>query len=57
MVCGRISPCAGIIFFILGEVKPIYHTVWHVFCLVGSLCHWLCIYKYVVVLNITMPST
>lgn len=33
-------------------MKPIYHTVWHVFVMIGSLLHWLCIYNYIVVMDL-----
>lgn len=38
----------GIIFFILGEFKPIYHVIWHLFVLLAALMHWFCIYFFVV---------
>lgn len=37
-------------------MKPIYHTVWHVFVMIGSLLHWLCIYNYIVVMDLTDPG-
>jgi len=37
----------GIIFFILGEVKPIYHVVWHLFVVLAAAIHWFTIYFYV----------
>lgn len=47
---------AGITFFVLGEVKPIFHTVWHVFVMVGSLLHWLCVYIYVAPMRIPVDA-
>ena len=38
----------GIVFFILGEYKPIYHAIWHVFVILAAALHWFCIYFYVV---------
>lgn len=38
----------GIIFFILGEYKPIYHVIWHVFVVIAATIHWFDIYFYVV---------
>ena len=38
----------GIIFFILGEYKPIYHTIWHLFVVAAAAVHWFCIYFFVV---------
>lgn len=47
---------AGITFFVLGEIKPIFHTVWHVFVMVGSLLHWLCVYIYVAPMTIPVAE-
>jgi hemolysin III len=58
MSWGLTGECAaGIVFFILGEVKPIFHTVWHIFVMIGSLLHWFCIYHYIVVIDIAPPLT
>lgn len=38
----------GIIFFILGEVKPIYHCVWHFFVILGATLHWFDVYFFIV---------
>jgi predicted membrane channel-forming protein YqfA (hemolysin III family) len=48
----RCCDAPGIAFFIMGEIKPIFHTVWHVFVMVGSLLHWLCIYHYICIIDI-----
>ena len=46
----------GVIFFIAGEVKPIYHTIWHIFVMIGSCLHWLCIYNFVVGMDLNACS-
>eukprot|EP01031_Cornospumella_fuschlensis_P025129 gene25128-30346_t len=46
----------GIIFFILGEYKPIYHTIWHLFVVAAAAVHWFCIYFFVVQVQITSPT-
>lgn len=38
----------GIIFFILGEYKPIYHTIWHLFVVAAAAIHWFAIYFFIV---------
>jgi len=52
LVAGGFAYILGVPFFVYGEVKPIYHTVWHIFVMIGSLLHWLCIYNYIVVMNV-----
>jgi hypothetical protein len=37
---GGVAYTVGIIFFVLGNTQPIYHTIWHLFVLVGAICHW-----------------
>ncbi len=44
---GGAAYVVGIIFFILGEIKPIYHVVWHIFVVVAAAIHWFTIYFYV----------
>jgi len=56
VVAGGAAYLSGIVFFILGNTVPIYHAVWHVFVLTGSVCHFLCIYHYVVVIDIHGPQ-
>ncbi|RYH07338.1 hypothetical protein EON65_41835, partial [archaeon] len=45
---GLVFYCVGIVFFILGEYKPIYHTIWHLFVVAAAAVHWFCIYFFVV---------
>ena len=42
----------GVTFFILGEYKPIYHTVWHCFVMLAAAIHWFAIYWYILPLTI-----
>jgi len=37
----------GIVFFVLGEVKPIFHVVWHMFVVLAATIHWFAIYFYI----------
>ena len=41
----------GVIFFVLGEKKPIYHVVWHLFVVLGAALHWFDVYFYIVKMN------
>lgn len=38
----------GIIFFILGEYRPIYHCVWHMFVVLAAALHWFDIYFFII---------
>ncbi len=44
---GGAAYVVGIIFFILGEIKPIYHVVWHIFVVIAAAIHWFTIYFFV----------
>ena len=37
----------GVIFYVLKRV-PFAHTIWHLFVLGGSVCHWVAINFYVI---------
>ena len=37
----------GVLFFALGRTIPFMHTVWHLFVLAGSACHYFSILLYV----------
>lgn len=47
---------SGIIFFILGEIKPIYHTVWHLFVVCAAAIHWFEVYFYVIETDLNTPA-
>lgn|SRR5690554_4382229 len=38
---------AGIVFYLLGEYKPIYHVIWHVFVVAAAAVHWFAVYFFV----------
>lgn len=46
----------GIIFFILGEIKPIYHVIWHMFVILGAALHWFDIYFFIVPKSLHLPT-
>ena len=39
----------GIIFFLLEKRMKFSHLVWHLFVLGGAVCHWMAIWRYVLV--------
>ncbi len=46
IVAGGVSYVAGVPLFVRN--RNLDHAIWHVFVLVGSACHWFCIYVYLV---------
>ena len=55
LALGGASYLLGIPFFILGERKPIYHVVWHLFVVMGAALHWFDVYFFVVGIEINHP--
>ena len=47
LLLGGAAYVVGIVFFVLGEYKPIYHTIWHLFVVLGASLHWFDIYFYI----------
>lgn len=54
---GAAAYLIGIAFYILGERKPIYHVIWHLFVALAAALHWFATYWYVVPLELktTIP--
>jgi hemolysin III len=53
---GGLTYVCGIVFFIMGERVPIYHTVWHMFVLVAAVLQWFAIYFYVLSIDIHLTE-
>lgn len=53
---GLICYVVGILFFILGEQRPIYHSVWHVFVFAAAVVHYFAIYFYIMPMDISMDA-
>ena len=47
LLLGGVAYTVGIIFFALGEYKPIFHVVWHMFVVLAAALHWFDVYFYV----------
>ncbi len=45
LLSGGIAYTAGIIFYALKKVKY-FHSIWHMFVLAGSICHFFCVLLY-----------
>ncbi|MEX1057307.1 MAG: hemolysin III family protein [Natronospirillum sp.] len=50
LTAGGIVYTLGVVFYALGTRIPHGHGIWHVFVLVGSVCHYVTIFVYVVLL-------
>ncbi len=44
IVAGGLAYTAGVFFYVQSN-KPFYHTVWHVFVLTGTACHFMAVYR------------
>lgn len=47
LLAGGLSYSGGVVFYILKDI-PYAHSIWHLFVLGGSVCHFLSIYLYVI---------
>ena len=47
LLLGGMFYTVGIIFFVLGMSKPIYHSVWHMFVIIAAAIHWFDVYFYI----------
>jgi hemolysin III len=47
LAAGGLAYTFGVIFFLLDEKIKHFHGVWHLCVLTGSLCQFICLYKYV----------
>ncbi len=46
MVAGGVMYSVGAILYGLGRHRKFFHTVFHVFCLFGTFCHFWAVYQY-----------
>lgn len=49
MFAGGVAYTAGVVFYVLDKLKRLTHAhgIWHLFVLMGSFCHFVCIALYV----------
>ena len=47
LLAGGLAYTVGVVFYILGKRLTYSHAVWHVFVLMGSVCHYLSVVLYV----------
>lgn len=48
LIAGGAAYVCGIVFFVWGVTKPIYHSIWHLFVVLGATLHWFDVYLFVV---------
>jgi hemolysin III len=49
---GGCAYVVGVVFFVLGSYKPIYHVIWHIFVMLGAALHWFDVYFFIVNTNV-----
>jgi hemolysin III len=47
LLAGGLFYTFGILFYALGEKRPLFHVVWHLFVLAGSICHYIMVFVYI----------
>lgn len=48
LLAGGVAYTIGAVLYGLGKKHRYIHSVFHIFCLIGSICHFLCIFFYVI---------
>ena len=46
MLFGGIFYTVGSVFYAIGKQKLYFHSIFHIFCIAGTACHFWCIYNY-----------
>ena len=54
LILGNACYVVGIAFFILGEYKPIYHVIWHLFVVMAATLHWFDVYFFIVSVDLDL---
>ena len=47
LLAGGLFYTVGVLFYILGDRNPLYHVVWHLFVLAGSISHYVMVLLYI----------
>lgn len=47
LLAGGICYTAGVVFYVLGRRKEVFHGIWHLFVIAGGACHFWAIFGYV----------
>ena len=48
LLCGGIAYTIGAVLYGLGKKKKYFHSVFHIFVVIGSILHFMCIFFYVI---------
>lgn len=46
IVAGGLAYSVGVVFFVMDEALFLGHMIWHLFVILGTVCHWIAIYQY-----------
>lgn len=49
LLIGGICYTIGAIFYVMGRNNKWFHSIFHIFCVIGSLLHFLCVLLYVII--------
>ena len=49
MIAGGVAYTSGVTFYALGKKKKYFHSIWHLFCLAGTVVHFVAILLFVVI--------
>ncbi len=52
ILLGGIFYTFGVLFFAMDKKVPYFHAIWHIFVLMGSLCHFITILRYIMPLSL-----
>lgn len=47
LLAGGVAYTVGAVLYGVGKKKKFFHSIFHIFCVLGSFCHFLCILLYV----------
>lgn len=48
LLLGGVAYTVGAVIYVVGKKHKYMHSVFHLFCLLGSICHFFCIFFYVI---------
>ncbi len=56
-ILGTVFYGVGIAFYLLGEYKPIYHVIWHIFVVAAAAVHWFAVYFFIIQTDLMVSPT
>ena len=52
ILAGGVFYTLGVPFYALDRKVPFFHSIWHIFVLFGSVCHFFMVFYYIIPLNL-----